>query len=123
MDTGGGKLDVLHEIVVRMAPDRLMLKTRASDPETMTSYSESLGTRDVQGLAGVGLGGVECDALDGSLRLHSAQGLFAVTWKEVRWHGHRVYIYVYDCVYVFCLCFKLHMYTFAQSWQKADMIP
>ena len=63
-----------------------------------------LGHRDVQCLAGMGLRGVECDALDGSLGLHGAQLLFAVAWKEVRLHGHRVYIHIVLFVFVF-FCF------------------
>ena len=59
-----------------------------------------LGHRDVQDLAGVGRRRVKRAAVDCSLGLHGAQGLFHVTWKEVRWHGHRVYIYVYVCVCV-----------------------
>ena len=68
-----------------------------------------LGHTDVQCFTGLGLRGVECDALDGSLGLHGAQRLFAVTWKEVRWHSHRVYTYVFICVYVLkYICIPLH---------------
>ena len=56
----------------------------------------NLGHRDVQCLAGIGFRGVKRDALDGSLHLHGAQRLFAVAWKEVRLHGHGIYM---------CLCF------------------
>ena len=86
-----------------------MLKTRASDPETMTSCLR--GVDDLRG--------VERDALDGSLGLHGTQRLFAVTWKEVRWHGHRVYIYVYVCVYG-CV-FEFNVYK--PSMSGLDPIP
>ena len=60
-----------------------------------------LGHTDVQCLAGLGLRGVERDALDGSLSLHSTQRLFAVAWKEVRWYSHRVYTYMFMFSFVF----------------------
>ena len=58
---------------------------RAGDDDLVL---RKLGHRDVQCLAGIGPRGGKRDALNGSLRLHGAQRLFAVAWKEVQLHGH-----------------------------------
>ena len=97
-----GRGHVLHEIVVRMATSEIDVKDQGQRSRDDDLVLRKLRHTDVQGLTRVGLGGVERDALDGSLGLHSTQRLFAVTWKEVRWHGHRVYIYVYVCVCFLC---------------------
>ena len=74
-----------------------------------------LGHRDSQGLAGVGRREVKRDALDCSLGLHGAQGLFHVTWKEVWWHSHRVYTYVY--------VFDFEFNVYKPSMSGLDPIP
>ena len=75
-----------------MAPGETDIEYQGQGARDDDLVLRKLGHTDIQCLAGLGLRGVECDALDGSLGLHGAQGLLAVGWKEVRWHGHRVYI-------------------------------
>ena len=111
MDTGVDKLDmelvdqgpghVLQEIVVRMTPGEIDVKDQGQRARDEDLVLTKLGHTDVKCLFGLGTRGVERDAPDCSLGLHGTQGLFAVAWKEVRWHGHRVYIYVYVCVFEF----------------------
>ena len=85
LDRGGSKLDnelvnqgprhVLHEIVVCVSAGDFEVDVehegeRARDDDLVL---RKLGHADVQGLAGVGLRGVEGDALDGSLGFHGAE--------------------------------------------------
>ena len=71
IDQGPGH--VLHEIVVRMPPGETDVKDQGQRARDDNLVLRKLGHRDVQGLAGVGLGGVERDALDSSLGSHSAE--------------------------------------------------
>ena len=56
-----------------MAAGEIDVKDQGQGARDDDLVLRKLGHRDVQGLAGVGLGGVECHALDGSLSLHGAQ--------------------------------------------------
>ena len=76
VDQGPGH--VLHEIVVRVATSEIDVKDQGQRARDDNLVHLKLGHRDVQGLAGLGPRGVERDALDGLLRRHSVQRLFAV---------------------------------------------
>ena len=86
------KVDVEHE-GERARDDDLVLR--------------QLGHGDVQGLAGVGLRGVEGDALHGPLGLHSTEHFLRVRREQALGHGHGILwvskfeisnTYVYPCV-------------------------
>ena len=88
LDRGAGKLDmtpvdqgpghVLHKIVVSMAPGEIDVEYESERARDDDLALRKLGHADVQGLARIGLRGVEGDALHSPLGLHSTQGLFAV---------------------------------------------
>ena len=90
-DQGPGH--ILHEIVVCMATGQHDVEYQSERARDDDLVPRKLGHRDVQCFAGIGLRGVERDALDGSLRLHGAQRLFTVAWKEVRLHSHSIYVF------------------------------
>ena len=116
---GGGELDrelvdqgpghVLHQIVVGVSARDFEVDVehegeRACDDDLVL---RQLGYRNVQRLAGVGLRGVEGDALHGPLGLHSAEHFLRVRRKQAWGHGHHRGIHIRFQ----SLRFQTHMYT------------
>ena len=94
-----------------------MLKTRASDPETMTSCSESLGTLTYSvspGLASEGLNVMRLTVRSAFM----APSVFSLCEGSRLGGTAMVYIYVYDCV-CFCvlkyICIPVYVYIISKG--------